>query len=68
MAFGRANEAWNHTSSLMALLASIHSGADRGRDPSPADYHPFLDAPPIPEASPELIRSLFPPRKDAASV
>jgi hypothetical protein len=52
----------------MALLASIHSGADRGRDPSPADYHPFLDAPPIPEASPELIRSLFPPRKDAASV
>lgn len=60
MAWGRANEAWNHTSSLMALTAAINSDPNKGAAPTPADYHPFMDPAPLPEASPEMLRALFP--------
>lgn len=60
MAWGRSNDHWNHTASIMALLAAIHSDPNSGKSPSPADYHPFLEPPPLPKATPELLRSLFP--------
>jgi hypothetical protein len=62
MAWGRANETWNHTASIMAMLAAIHSDPESSRTPGPADYHPFMDSPPLPKASPEFLRSLFPNR------
>lgn len=43
----------------MALLAAIHTDPNSGKSPSPADYHPFLEPPPLPKATPELLRSLF---------
>lgn len=65
MAFGRSNEQWNHTASLMALLATIHSDPKSGNKPSPADFHPFMPEPELPEATPELLRALgFGPKKD----
>lgn len=59
MSWGKVNESWNHTSSVMALLAAIHTDTSKASAPTPADFHPFQDPPPLPEASPELIRSLF---------
>lgn len=60
MAWGRSNETWNHTSSLMALLATIHSDPEAGSPPTAATYHPYLDEPveELPVATPELLRSL----------
>lgn len=59
MAWGAANEKWNHTASLMAILASIHGDPNSGRTPCPADFHPFMEPPPLPQATPELLKSLF---------
>jgi hypothetical protein len=60
MAWGRSNESWNHTSSLMALIATVHSDPEQGPPPSPDTYHPYRPSPEhgIPTASPELLRSL----------
>lgn len=60
MAWGRANEAWNHTSSLMAMTAAINTDPKSGSMPTPADYHPFMESAPLPEATPEMLRALFP--------
>lgn len=68
MAWGRANERWNHTASLMAMLAAIHADPDSSRTPDPADFHPFMDPLPLPEAPPELFRSLFPSKKGVKNV
>jgi hypothetical protein len=59
MAYGHCYDRWNHTASIMALLAAIHSDPKSGHTPSPADYHPFMEPPPLPQASPEFLRSLF---------
>jgi len=65
MAWGRSNEQWNHTSSLMALIATIHSDPDNGPPPQPATFHPYLDDPELPTATPDLLASLgFMKRKD----
>jgi hypothetical protein len=58
MAWGRSNENWNHTASLMTLLASIHSDPSKGSPPTLATYHPYLPEPEIPEATPEVLAAL----------
>lgn len=58
MAVGRQHETWNHTSNLMALLATINSDPSKGSGYSPADFHPFAEKEAIPEATPELLASL----------
>lgn len=58
MAWGRSNEQWNHTASLMALIAAIHSDPDKGPTPQPADFHPYLPATELPTATPDMLRAL----------
>lgn len=61
MAWGRTNEQWNHTSSLMALIAAIHSDPDKGSVPSAANFHPYLETPEAKvysEVPPEILRVL----------
>lgn len=60
MAWGRSNEQWNHTSSIMALFASIHHDADKGPPPQPAHFHPYMPDPEstLPPATPELLASI----------
>lgn len=65
MAWGKANEAWNHTSSIMAMIAAANTDPKSGRTPAPADYHPYLEPPPMPEATPEMLKALFPEREGA---
>lgn len=63
MAWGKANEAWNHTSSLMAMTAAVNSDPKSAHTPTAADFHPFMDPAPLPEATPEMLRALFPDRE-----
>ncbi len=58
MAVGRQHDTWNHTSNLMALLATIHSDPSKGSSYTPSDFHPFVESPGLPEATPELLESL----------
>jgi hypothetical protein len=58
MAWGRSNEEWNRTASLMTLIASIHSDPDKGSPPTLATYHPYLPEPEIPEATPDMLAAL----------
>ena len=44
MVHGRLRERWNHTASVMALIAECNR--DRKRRPkafTPADFHPFME-------------------------
>ena len=43
MAEGRAKEAWQHTSALMALLANIHRNPKKGRAFEPDDFNPYSE-------------------------
>lgn len=68
MAWGRSNEQWNHTGSLMATLANIHGDPDSGMRPTVATFHPYLPKPKPPKASPGLLASLgFKPVKEAGN-
>lgn len=58
MAWGRSNEQWNHTASIMTLLASIHADPKGGKKPSLADYHPYLPEPEKATMPPELLAAI----------
>lgn len=59
MAWGRSNEQWNHTASIMTLLASIHSDPDSNQRPTLATFHPYMEQPEIPAATPDVLASIF---------
>jgi hypothetical protein len=59
MAWGRSNEQWNHTASLMTLLASIHCDPDATQKPSLALYHPYMPLPETPTLPPDALASLL---------
>ena len=42
----------------MTLIASIHSDPDSGREPTVADYHPYMPEPELPVATPAILASL----------
>lgn len=58
MAWGRSNEQWNHTASLMTLLAAIHADPNSGKKPSLADYHPYMPEPEKAVMPPELLAAI----------
>lgn len=48
MLAGRQESAWDHTATVLALLAEIHRDPDRRAEPfGPRDFHPW--AQPAPE-------------------
>lgn len=59
MAWGRSNEQWNHTASLMWLIASIHSDPDASQKPQVATYHPYMPEPELPTLPPTMLPDLF---------
>ena len=40
MTQARQRDAWNHTASVMALLANVNRDPNKGRAFVPADFHP----------------------------
>ena len=40
MTQARQRDAWNHTASVMALLANVNRDPKKGRPFKPADFHP----------------------------
>jgi len=43
MAEGRSTEMWNHTSSILALVANVNRDPKKGRAFTPADFNPFFE-------------------------
>jgi hypothetical protein len=41
MAQARRQEHWNHTASLLAMLANVNRDPKKGRALRPADFHPI---------------------------
>ena len=42
MAQARQEDNWNHTASVMALIANVNRDSKRGRALKPADFHPAM--------------------------
>ena len=74
MSEAASRQQWNHTASVMALLANLHRDSKRRRPFAPADFHPHTERPvalPLTELS--LLKAVFvdrqsittPPRKSS---
>ncbi len=66
MAWGRSNEQWNHTASIMSALVGVHWSEDNGPAPEPATFHPYMaESEPPPVTSSQLAGLGFKPAKKA---
>lgn len=63
MAEARSRERWNHTSSILALLANCHRDPKKGRKLKPADFHPYQqikqNQAPLPKADITVLKQVF---------
>jgi hypothetical protein len=55
MVEGRQRVQWQHTASLMALLANIHRDAKKSESFTPSDFDPFAERAERPKVSMSLI-------------
>jgi len=44
MAEAKGRDQWNHTASLMALIANVHRDPKKSKLLKPADFHPHVTA------------------------
>jgi len=69
MAEARQLSDWNHTSSLMAMIAAVNRDPKKGRMPRPSDFHPFLKRPKPPTIRKGqgfgILQQVFVDRKEA---
>jgi hypothetical protein len=42
MVESRQSTDWNHTASILAMIAAVNRDPKKGRMPRPSDFHPFL--------------------------
>ncbi|MGD9856510.1 MAG: hypothetical protein AB7U20_16305 [Planctomycetaceae bacterium] len=59
MAESRQSDAWNHTASVLALLANAHRDPKKTRPLKPADFHPLRKPTPTPPAPPKADISIL---------
>ena len=63
MVEGRTQEDWNHTASVLAMVANVNRDPKKGRPLNPADFHPMREtkasAPPPPKAPVSLLKTIF---------
>lgn len=60
MATARQQERWDHTASLLALLANLHRDARRRKAYAPADFHPLRQAArPTPMPNLSILKAVF---------
>ena len=50
MAEGRSVALWNHTSSVLAMVANVYRDPKK-RAMKPADFHPHVKAQPVPKSN-----------------
>jgi len=50
MAEAQCRQRWNHTASLLAMLANAHRDPKKSRPFQPRDFHPYLRAKDAPAA------------------
>jgi hypothetical protein len=63
MVEGRTQEDWNHTASVLAMVANVNRDPKKGRPLRPGDFHPHVkptaSEPPPPQAPVSLLKSVF---------
>ena len=72
MAESKGREAWNHTASVMALLANCHRDPKKTRAFKPNDFHPYHAGAvkrgiPLRKGNWELLKKVFIDRKGRQS-
>ena len=61
MGEARSQQAWAHTSSLLALLANVHRDSKKTRAYKPADFNPHVRKSPltIPRVGINVLKQVF---------
>jgi len=73
MADAASRDRWQHTASLMALLANCHRDPKKSRAFRPKDFHPFeksrrrLSGQKPPKAGIEVLKQVFVDRRPLAA-
>lgn len=63
MAEARSRERWQHTSTILAMLANLHRDPRRSRAFRPADFDPFAAEPQPAKVGIEVLREVFVDRR-----
>jgi hypothetical protein len=65
MAEAKSCQAWNHTASILAMIASVHRDPKKSRAPRPADFHPHLrhEKPTITKVGINVLKQVFVDRR-----
>ncbi|HEX5442604.1 MAG TPA: hypothetical protein VFW87_02190 [Pirellulales bacterium] len=66
MAEAKSRQAWNHTASLLAMLANVHRDTKKTRAFRPADFHPHRrnERATIPKVEISVLKQVFVDRKE----
>ena len=61
MAEGRSRESWNHTASVMAMLANVHRDPKKHRPYGASDFNPYAaEAQPVPKTKDlSILKAVF---------
>ncbi|MCI0333700.1 MAG: hypothetical protein L0228_10820 [Planctomycetes bacterium] len=65
MAEAKTRQAWNHTASILAMLANVHRDPKKSRALRPADFHPHLrhEKPIITKVGINVLKQVFVDRR-----
>lgn len=71
MAQARQQDAWNHTASVLAMLANVNRDPKKGRAFKPTDFHPMPVAKHAPEPPPlrgdiSMLKTVFVDQRPAS--
>jgi hypothetical protein len=63
MTDARQQEGWNHTATMLAMLANVNRDPRKGRPFKPADFHPILSTkcpsgPPL-KGDIQMLKTIF---------
>lgn len=63
MADAKSEDRWNHTASLMALIANVNRDPKKGKTIKPHEFHPHTSKPKkqdtLPKADITLLKTVF---------
>jgi hypothetical protein len=65
MAEAKSRQAWNHTASILAMLANTHRDPKKSRAARPADFHPHSgrQGPAITKVGINVLKQVFVDRR-----
>jgi hypothetical protein len=69
MGEARSQQAWSHTSALLALIANVHRDSKRARSFKPSDFNPHAKTSQtdVPKVSIHVLKQVFVDRRVGAN-